>query len=183
MTPKDLEHLLRRLDGREQVVTRAEAVKLRAEDGRAVHGVDLSPFIDHLPFGRSTRSFTSGLASGSTSQAAALDPRTRRGRPRIRAGRRDALLYSETETDLRALEQIADAAQVRAIGRLLALAHEQAPAELEDPPAWFAERLGADWASLQPRPDGDLARPRLAEVMAVLNRLRTARFLPAPGGN
>ncbi|PWG62480.1 ABC-ATPase domain-containing protein [Sediminicurvatus halobius] len=292
-------------DGREQVVTRGEAVKIRAEDGRAVHGVDLSPFIDHLPFGRRTDAFHTELASGSTSQAAALqealeagapallvdedtsatnfmirdarmqalvakdeepitpfidrvrelrdrlgvstvlvmggsgdylgladtviqmhdyaprdvtaaarriaeahagerraeaeraltrppprpldpaslDPRTRRGKPRIKAARRDALVYGEGEVDLRALEQIADAAQVRAIGRLLALASEARDSELSDPVTWFAERLAADWSDLQRLPDGDLARPRLADLMAAVNRLRAARFLPSSSGN
>ncbi|HSH12280.1 MAG TPA: ABC-ATPase domain-containing protein, partial [Desulfurivibrionaceae bacterium] len=59
-------------DGRERVVTDPLAVKIRAEDGRAVHGVDLSPYINQLPYGKDTESFCSELASGSTSQAAAL---------------------------------------------------------------------------------------------------------------
>jgi predicted ABC-class ATPase len=57
-------------DGREYVVTDPRAVKVRAEDGRAVTGVDISPFIDDLPHGRSTAAFDSEDASGSTSQAA-----------------------------------------------------------------------------------------------------------------
>lgn len=57
-------------DGREYVVTDPAAVKIRAEDGRAVTGVDISPFISDLPAGRSTEAFTSDDASGSTSQAA-----------------------------------------------------------------------------------------------------------------
>jgi predicted ABC-class ATPase len=59
-------------DGRERVVARADAVKVRAEDGRSVAGVDISPFIDGLPFGRDTHSFSTPNASGSTSQAAAI---------------------------------------------------------------------------------------------------------------
>ncbi len=59
-------------DGRELVVTVPEAVKIRAEDGRSVAGVDISPFIDRLPMGRDTRSFSSADASGSTSQAAGI---------------------------------------------------------------------------------------------------------------
>jgi len=59
-------------DGREQVVAVADAVKIRAEDGRAVHAVDISPFISHLPGGHGTASFSTELASGSTSQATAL---------------------------------------------------------------------------------------------------------------
>ncbi len=45
-------------------------MKLRAEDGRVVHAVDISPFINNLPDGRDTRSFGAEDASGSTSQAA-----------------------------------------------------------------------------------------------------------------
>jgi predicted ABC-class ATPase len=59
-------------DGREQVVAMPGAVKIRAEDGRAVHAVDISPFISHLPGGHGTESFSTELASGSTSQATAL---------------------------------------------------------------------------------------------------------------
>ena len=59
-------------DGREQVVAVPGAVKIRAEDGRAVHAVDISPFISHLPGGHGTESFSTELASGSTSQATAL---------------------------------------------------------------------------------------------------------------
>ncbi len=57
-------------DGRELVVTNPNAVKIRAEDGRNVVGVDISPFINQLPQGRSTTDFSSPNASGSTSQAA-----------------------------------------------------------------------------------------------------------------
>ena len=59
-------------DGRELVVTRDDAVKIRAEDGRSVAGVDISAFIDGVPRGRDTKSFTTPNASGSTSQAAAI---------------------------------------------------------------------------------------------------------------
>ena len=57
-------------DGRELVITDATAMKLRAEDGRVVQGVDISPFISNLPNGRDTRVFSTEDASGSTSQAA-----------------------------------------------------------------------------------------------------------------
>lgn len=59
-------------DGREQVVTLPDAMKVRAEDGRSVAGVDISPFIAPLPDGTDTRSFSTANASGSTSQAAAI---------------------------------------------------------------------------------------------------------------
>ncbi|MEM8953693.1 MAG: ABC-ATPase domain-containing protein [Verrucomicrobiota bacterium] len=57
-------------DGREFVVTRQDAVKIRAEDGRSVTGVDISPFIGTLPGGKGTENFSTENASGSTSQAA-----------------------------------------------------------------------------------------------------------------
>jgi predicted ABC-class ATPase len=59
-------------DGRELVATVGDAVKIRAEDGRSVRGVDISPFISNLPFGRDTTNFSTVDASGSTSQAAGI---------------------------------------------------------------------------------------------------------------
>jgi len=59
-------------DGRERVVTAAAAMKVQAEDGRAVAGVDISPFIGTLPGGAATTRFSTANASGSTSQAAAV---------------------------------------------------------------------------------------------------------------
>ena len=59
-------------DGREFVVSDPGAVKIRAEDGRSVSGVDISPFIDGLPQGQDTQAFSTPNASGSTSQAASI---------------------------------------------------------------------------------------------------------------
>ncbi|XP_062517982.1 uncharacterized protein LOC134193193 [Corticium candelabrum] len=57
-------------DGREYVVADPTAINIRAEDGRSVTVVNIQPFIDNLPFGLDTTSFSSPDASGSTSQAA-----------------------------------------------------------------------------------------------------------------
>jgi len=57
-------------DGREYVVTLDTAVKIRAEDGRVVSHVDISPFINNLPNEKDTVDFLTEDASGSTSQAA-----------------------------------------------------------------------------------------------------------------
>ncbi|CDQ21206.1 ABC-ATPase domain-containing protein [Halobacillus karajensis] len=57
-------------DGREYVLTNPSAVKVRAEDGRQVSTVDISPFIKNLPHGTDTTTFSTENASGSTSQAA-----------------------------------------------------------------------------------------------------------------
>lgn len=287
-------------DGRDRVVARDEAVKLRAEDGRAVHAVDLSPFIKELPFGKSTRAFSTALASGSTSQAATLqealelganpllvdedtsatnfmirdarmqalvareeepitpfvdrivelrdrldvstilvmggsgdyfgaadtvvqmhdyqprdvtaeahriareydtarhaeapepletprprvlatrsvDPAGKRGKRRVKVRGVESLEFGDDVVDLRALEQLVDPSQVRAIGLLLPAAGAAGVADVDDVPAWFRRHLERPWGELTGRPDGDLVRPRLAEVIAVLNRLRSARFRP-----
>jgi predicted ABC-class ATPase len=57
-------------DGRELIVTNSYTVKIRAEDGRRIEKVDISPFIANLPFGQDTGAFSTDDASGSTSQAA-----------------------------------------------------------------------------------------------------------------
>lgn len=57
-------------DGRELVITDNSAIKVRAEDGRSIKNTDISLFIDNLPNGKDTVSFTTENASGSTSQAA-----------------------------------------------------------------------------------------------------------------
>lgn len=60
-------------DGRELVICDGKAVKIRAEDGRNVGCVDISTFIDNLPFGKQTTDFSTGGASGSTSQATNIE--------------------------------------------------------------------------------------------------------------
>ncbi len=57
-------------DGREYVVTIPTAIKIKAEDGRKVEKVDISPFINNLPGRIDTKAFSTDNASGSTSQAA-----------------------------------------------------------------------------------------------------------------
>jgi len=76
-------------DGREWVITVPDAVKIRAEDGRAVQKVDIRYFIDNLPLGLVTSEFSSVNASGSTSQAANIVEA-------IEAGSRMLLLDEDT---------------------------------------------------------------------------------------
>lgn len=59
-------------DGREHIVTDPQAMKIRAEEGRCVHNLNLSNYINHLPMGKNTQDFSTQDASGSTSQAAWL---------------------------------------------------------------------------------------------------------------
>lgn len=56
-------------DGRELCITDETAVTVSAEDGRAVSHVNISPFIREIP-GCDSLDFSTGRASGSTSQAA-----------------------------------------------------------------------------------------------------------------
>ena len=106
-------------DGREAVVTVRDAVKVRAEDGRATAGVDISGFIGSLPGGQDTQAFTTENASGSTSQAAAvvealevgsrcllIDEDTSATNFMIRDARMQALVESEPITPL--LDRIPD---------------------------------------------------------------------------
>lgn len=76
-------------DGRELVLTRGDAVKLRAEDSRAVHNADISLFIGELPDGRDTSLFSTENASGSTSQAASTVEA-------VQAGSRTLLIDEDT---------------------------------------------------------------------------------------
>ncbi|BDD12834.1 ATPase (plasmid) [Fulvitalea axinellae] len=57
-------------DGRELCITDEDSVKVRAEDGRFIGNLDISPFINNLPQGKDTSAFSTENASGSTSQAA-----------------------------------------------------------------------------------------------------------------
>ena len=57
-------------DGREYVITSDTAMKIRAEDGRCVSHINISPFINDLPNKKDTVNFFTEDASGSTSQAA-----------------------------------------------------------------------------------------------------------------
>lgn len=59
-------------DGREFVVADDSCAKIRAEDGRRVECVDISPFVGTLPGGKSTTCFSSTDSSGSTSQASSI---------------------------------------------------------------------------------------------------------------
>ncbi|RTZ17387.1 isopentenyl-diphosphate delta-isomerase [Vibrio aquaticus] len=76
-------------DGREWIVSQEEAMKIRAEDGRCVHNLNLSNYINHLPMGKNTGDFSTQDASGSTSQAAWLQES-------IEAGAQSILIDEDT---------------------------------------------------------------------------------------
>ncbi|SPT53157.1 Predicted ATPase of the ABC class [Actinomyces bovis] len=121
-------------DGRELVATVPDAVKVRAADGRAVTGVDLSPFISHLPGGRDTRAFSTGNASGSTSQAASiveaveagasallLDEDTCATNLLIRDSRMRALVAAEREPITPLVDRIGALAREQGVSTLLVM--------------------------------------------------------------
>ena len=54
------------------MITSDTAMKIRAEDGRCVSHINISPFINDLPNKKDTVNFSTEDASGSTSQAAGV---------------------------------------------------------------------------------------------------------------
>lgn len=97
-------------DGREMVIAREDAVKIRAEDGRNIEKVNISAFINNLPGKKDTSQFSTENASGSTSQAAnvmealeaetsllLIDEDTSATNFMIRDGRMQKLIASEKE--------------------------------------------------------------------------------------
>ncbi|HET8632303.1 MAG TPA: ABC-ATPase domain-containing protein [Thermomicrobiales bacterium] len=297
-------------DGRAFAVARADAMVIRAEDGRQITGVDIAPFIHGLPSGADTTAFSTANASGSTSQAANIvealeagsrlllmdedtcatnflirdalmrrlvpaarepitpyvdrvrelervhgvstvlvmggsgaylgladtviwmdayhprdatararalaaaagaepapaagpplgpfprrvpDPASmnpeRGGRTRLRARDTDEITYGAEEIDLRAVEQLVDPSQTRAIAGLLAHAvargHVDGRRTLAEALALLdadLDRGGLDILARSPgEHPGDLARPRMLEVAAAINRLRSLAVRQVPG--
>ncbi|SJL84637.1 ABC-ATPase domain-containing protein [Vibrio palustris] len=284
-------------DGREYIVTDPQAMKIRAEDGRCVHHLNLSNYINHLPMGRDTADFSTQDASGSTSQAAwvqesiesgatsllidedtsatnfmirdqrmqalvakddepitplvdrvaqlrdelaisslivmggsgdyfdvadtviqmhdyqpidvtaqakdivAQYPNARDSEPhtalqtfsprsfhcgglqsilsdgkfRVNATDKHTLRFGKEKVDVSALEQLESANELHCIGWLWTQLSQQ-PNWSNDPVGTIAKLLQNDqWYNTTP-PHGDLAKPRLLDVMAVLNRMRQSQF-------
>lgn len=121
-------------DGREYVVTTADAVKIRAEDGRRIEKVDIHPFIRNLPFGRSTRAFSSDDASGSTSQAAnivealelgattlLLDEDTSATNFMVRDARMQALVHKEDEPITPFVDRVRELSEALSVSTILVM--------------------------------------------------------------
>ncbi|WP_258349262.1 ABC-ATPase domain-containing protein [Saccharopolyspora gregorii] len=121
-------------DGRELVVSREDTVKVRAEDGRRVHRVDVSPFVSHLPTGADTADFSTDNASGSTSQAAAIvesveagagvllvDEDTAATNLMIRDARMQALVAKESEPLTPFLDLIRPLSRSRGVSTVLVM--------------------------------------------------------------
>jgi predicted ABC-class ATPase len=121
-------------DGRERVATRADAVTVRAEEGRAVSSVDVSPFIRELPGGRATTAFSTENASGSTSQAASIveaveagsrlllmDEDTSATNLMIRDARMQALVAREAEPIVALLDRVRELFEHQGISTILVM--------------------------------------------------------------
>lgn len=121
-------------DGRERVATRADAVTIRAEEGRAVSSVDVSPFIRELPGGRPTTDFTTENASGSTSQAASIvealeagsrlllmDEDTSATNLMIRDARMQALVAREAEPIVALLDRVRELFENHGVSTILVM--------------------------------------------------------------
>ncbi len=121
-------------DGREYAVASRDAVKIRAEDGRRVEQVDISPFISNLPYGRSTTAFSSEDASGSTSQAAnivesleagatvlLLDEDTSATNFMVRDARMQALVHKEQEPITPFLDRVRELYEKRGVSTVLVM--------------------------------------------------------------
>ena len=121
-------------DGRELAVTRADAVTIRAEEGRAVSSVDVSPFIRELPGGRATTAFSTDNASGSTSQAASIvealeagsrlllmDEDTAATNLMIRDARMQALVAREAEPIVALLDRVRELFERHRVSTILVM--------------------------------------------------------------
>lgn len=121
-------------DGRERVATRADAVTIRAEEGRSVSSVDVSPFIRELPGGRPTTAFTTENASGSTSQAASIvealeagsrlllmDEDTSATNLMIRDARMQALVAREAEPIVALLDRVRELFEDHGVSTVLVM--------------------------------------------------------------
>lgn len=116
-----------------------------------------------------------------TLDPSSIKPERKPGRVKVGARDRDTLLVGRSTVDLRAVAQVVDSSQVRAIGWILAhlASHDREVSSPIDSVEQLLARLrDQDWDWLSGHPDGDFAAPRLHEVLAALNRLRGVRFRP-----
>jgi predicted ABC-class ATPase len=122
------------MDGREYVVCNPHAVKIRAEDGRGVKKVDISSFINNLPYNQSTEAFSTEDASGSTSQATniaealevgasvlLLDEDTSASNLLVRDARMQALVHKENEPITPFADRVRDLYDKLAVSTILVM--------------------------------------------------------------
>ena len=121
-------------DGREYVVTTEHAAKIRAEDGRRIERVNISGFINNLPYGQETVRFSTDNASGSTSQAASileaveagattllLDEDTSATNFMVRDARMQALVHKEHEPITPFVDRVRELYEQRGVSTVLVM--------------------------------------------------------------
>lgn len=117
-----------------------------------------------------------------------LDPSRGRREVKIDAKALDVILYGSETLDLRAVEQLVDWSQTRAIGHAIHLASERfmdgtrSLTEILDALDALLDAQGLDVLDPFHRPEhhpGNYARPRRFEIAAALNRLRTLEMRAA----
>jgi predicted ABC-class ATPase len=173
-------------DGREHVVTHPDSVKIRAEGGRRVEKVDISPFISNLPYGRGTDTFSTDDASGSTSQAAnivealevganaiLLDEDTSATNFMIRDARMQALVAKENEPITPFLDRVRELYDVLGVSTILVMGGSGDYFEVADTVIMMKDYLPVD-ATKGARAIADAYRTeRKAETPAPLKPVRS----------
>ena len=179
-------------DGRELVVTRADAVTIRAEEGRAVSSVDVSPFIRELPGGRATTAFSTENASGSTSQAASIvealeagsrlllmDEDTSATNLMIRDARMQALVAREAEPIVALLDRVRELFERHRVSSILVMGGSGDYLDAADTVIQLADYRPREVTALARTVAGEYPTRRAAETGAAgfLQRVRH----PDPG--
>ena len=142
--------------------------------------------------GRSTEGRSSSSTGGERIPLAqSFDPTRGRRRIKIDAKSHDLLLYGSDAIDLRAVEQLLEASQTRAVGLAIHLASERfmdghaCLREILDQLDRLLDAEGLDVLDPFRRGEehpGNLARPRRYEIAAAINRLRRLRVARAGPG-
>ena len=172
-------------DGRERVATRADAVTIRAEEGRAVSSVDVSPFIRELPGGRPTTAFTTENASGSTSQAASIvealeagsrlllmDEDTSATNLMIRDARMQALVAREAEPIVALLDRVRELFEEHGVSTVLVMGGSGDYLDAADTVIQLADYRPREITALARRVAGQFPNRRAAEAGAAGFRRR-----------
>ncbi len=128
--------------------------------------------------------------AGRVPEARSINPIKGKGKVKIEAEGVGGIRFGNETIDLRAVEQVADASQLRAVGRALHLAAQRFMGEgitVEEILDRLEAMMDADTIDSlggfgRGRHPGNLARPRRFEIAAALNRLRSLRVAAAQGG-
>ena len=119
-----------------------------------------------------------------------INPLKGRGKVKIEAEGVDGIRFGVDTIDMRAVEQVADPSQLRAIGHALHKAARELASDRPDLPRLLdrienvLEGKTVDGLTgFAPAHPGNLARPRRYEIAAALNRLRSLKIKASSGTN